>query len=260
MRDLEAPAGEQLGHERGDHRLVLDQQDAPGERRASRRARPLDRRERRGRRRRQQDAKARAARLERIDEQMPAMVVDDAVDHRQPHSRAASDRLGGVERLEHALAHCVAHAAAGVGDRQHDPGAAQRRAARRAHGVGRLAAEADPDRARAVDRVARVDAEIEQHLLDLHRVADDRGRRVVERGVQLDRARQRRAQQLRRLAQLAGEGERAPLAALTAREREHLRDQVARPLRGQVRLAELAHERRPRRDARRARWPGRRSP
>ena len=36
--------------------------------------------------------------------------------------------------------------------------------------------------------------------------------------------------------------ERAPLAALAPREGEHLRDQVARALRGEMRLAELAHD------------------
>jgi len=107
VRHLEAPAAEQLGHERGDHRLVLDQEDVAGEPRGGRRVVVVDHRRGggRGRRRRQQDAKAGPARIDRIDEKMSAVVVDDAVHHRQPHARAAADRLGRVEGLEHPFAH-----------------------------------------------------------------------------------------------------------------------------------------------------------
>ena len=63
-------------------------------------------------------------------------------------------------------------AAAAVGHAQLDPAAARRPAARHEAQCQRAAALAQPhaDRARPLDRVARVDAQVEQHLLELHRV------------------------------------------------------------------------------------------
>jgi len=220
---VEAPAAEQLGHEGADHRLVLDEKDGACEPR--RRPRGRDRAALRdvaavgdGK----QDAKDGAFAIARVDEQVAAVVVDDAVHHRQAHSGASADLLGREERLEHSRANRFVDAAAGVGDGERRPSAAHGRAARRAGAGVRAEGEVEADRAEVDDRVARVDAQVEEHLLDLDRVGEHRRRRRIERRAQRDRARQRRAQQLRRLGQRVGEPRRAPLAALAAREREHL--------------------------------------
>ena len=54
------------------------------------------------------------------------------------------------------------------------------------------------------------------------------------------RGRQRRAQQLQRLAHQRRQRQHAALATLAPREGQHLRDQLARALRRQMRLVELA--------------------
>ena len=46
------------------------------------------------------------------------------------------------------------------------------------------------------DRVARVDAEVEEHLLELHGIGFDRRDAIVDIDVEADRGRHRRAQQL----------------------------------------------------------------
>ena len=114
----------------------------------------------------------------------------------EPHAAAAADFLGGEERLEHALEHVRRDARAGVGDGQLDELADEALAAARAdgaHGVRR------PHRHREVPAlahgVARVDREVEQHLVELHRIQQHaRVRRKV--GAHLERRRDRAAHQL----------------------------------------------------------------
>ena len=65
---------------------------------------------------------------------------------------------------------------------------------------------------------------------------------AVELGAQLERRRQRAAQQLQRLAHRCGRASSARRAALAAAEGEHLLDQVARALRRGERLLEVARE------------------
>ena len=88
--------------------------------------------------------------------------------------------------------------------------------------------------------VAGVDAEVEEDLLDLHRIDRHRRQGRVEVRAQLDGRGQRRAQQLDRVLHQAGEGMRLAVAGAAAAEGEHLSDQVACPLRRRARLGELA--------------------
>ena len=124
------------------------------------------------------------------------------------------DFLGGEERLEHALQHLGRDARAGVAHGELDEVAAgSRLRQRRAHRpacVRRPHADAG-SAAVAAHRVARIDAQVEQHLLDLHRVEPaPRGTSVVELGVAARAStRQRRAQQLAAPRAPAAPGDRA---------------------------------------------------
>ena len=52
-----------------------------------------------------------------VDLDVPARLLDEAVHHGEAQAGTLADLLGGEERLEHAVQHLLAHAAAGVGDR-----------------------------------------------------------------------------------------------------------------------------------------------
>ena len=94
-----------------------------------------------------------------------ARLVDDAVHHRESESGALPDFLRREERLEDALLHLVRHSDARVA---HDE-------RRRSRAVPRSAepstlCRGDGERSAGRHRVARVDGEIEQHLLELSAV------------------------------------------------------------------------------------------
>src|SRR5690606_21337983 len=90
----------------------------------------------------------------------PAVVLGhDAVGDRQAQPGAAADRLAGVARVEDPRQRVGSAAAAVVGDA--DPGLAV------------LGAGGDGDRAAVLDRLAGVDQQVDQHLVDLRQVALD---------------------------------------------------------------------------------------
>src|SRR5690606_13350841 len=90
----------------------------------------------------------------------------DAVGDRQPQPGAAADRLAGVERIEDARQYVGGNAAAAVGDA--DPGLAV------------LGAGGDDDGAAVLDRLAGVDQQVHEHLVDLRQMAFDRRQLAVE--------------------------------------------------------------------------------
>ena len=134
----------------------------------------------------QEDAESRALARRRVDHHVPAVLVHDAVHHGQAHAAALADLLGRVEGLEHAVDHARLDARPAVAHRQLDERAGELLAA---CGAGALTArrpQAERDLALAAHGVARVDAQVEQHLLELHRVGLDRADDGVEVRLELD--------------------------------------------------------------------------
>jgi hypothetical protein len=109
-----------------------------------------------------------------IDIDMPAALGDKAVGHRQPEAGAGALGLGREERFERALPHFRRDAGAAVLHRQHHvvaggeigPGT-------QAAGGQRQVVQRDVDAADAVHRVAGIDCQVQNHVLQL--VAVDQG-------------------------------------------------------------------------------------
>ena len=92
------------------------------------------------------------------------------------------------------------------------------------------ATDANVDAAVAADRIARIDQQIQHNLLQLHRIDLDR-RFVLRRGrFHVDRLRDRGAQHARHFGDAVADLDDHRRAAMRARERQHLRDQIARAL------------------------------
>ena len=124
---------------------------------------------------RQVDLERGPAALLAVDEDRAAALLDDAEHGRQPEARPAAAGLGGEERLEQAPADLVAHADAGVADRQQHVRA--RRDVAVGGDVGLLELDVgglDRQPAAAGHRVARVGGEVEHDPLDLGAVGLDR--------------------------------------------------------------------------------------
>ena len=121
---------------------------------------------------RQIDAERRAAADLGLDVDHAAGVGHDLVHDREAEPRAVSRFLRREERLEDPGRRCAIHPVTGVGHRQADVVVGHRGALhvvrRRSH---RDVRELDLQRAAARHRVARVDHEVEQHLLDLPAIA-----------------------------------------------------------------------------------------
>ena len=123
-----------------------------------------------------------------IDLHVPARLLDEAVDHREPEARALALRLGGEERLEDLLDQLRRHAASGVGDGEHHVAAGRHLLVAAGvvvveEGVGEL----DGELAAARHRVAGVDREIEHRGLDLDRIDESVPEPAGEHGLDLDR-------------------------------------------------------------------------
>ena len=165
----------------------------------------------------------------RREPDVAAGLADEVAHHREPEPGAAAGLLGREERLEHASQHVVRHAAAGVGhgdghERSGDRGVVRDVPAGQARAAGR-----DGDRPAVGHRIARVDGEVDDGLLQLARVDprdqrvgrlpdvdDDVAEQAVEHG--LERVHGRPDVDDRRL-------ERRP-----PREREQLARELARPV------------------------------
>src|SRR5262249_18431559 len=89
---------------------------------------------------------------------LTAHVLDDAVGDREPEPKPFSDRLGGVEGIEHAIDLVGRNAVAVVGDGDRD---------RVARGANR---QANGGVVAFGDRVERVAQQVEHHLLELNGV------------------------------------------------------------------------------------------
>src|SRR5262249_12490201 len=121
----------------------------------------------------------RAAPRRAVDVDVPVALTDDAVDRRKAEPRAHAYGLGGEEGLEDVRLGLGVHALARVrNDERHvgaRPNAAESLAVAR-RDVDRL--DADAEAPAPGHRVARVDSEVQEHLLELTRVRAD-----VARGV-----------------------------------------------------------------------------
>ena len=102
-----------------------------------------------------------------IDPHLPARLPGEAVDHRQPEPGALADRLGGEERIEGARDHVGRHAGAGVGDAERDVLPRRQVALARGALVEPFVGGLDGEAAAVGHGVARVDAEVEQRVLEL---------------------------------------------------------------------------------------------
>ena len=115
---------------------------------------------------------------------LTAGLAGEAVDHRQAETRALADRLGGEERLEHLADEVGRHARPGVRDADAQV-LARRHVVLAGTGivhplVGRL----DGDATAVGHGVARVDAEVQQRVLQLFRV--DQRRRQARQAYHLE--------------------------------------------------------------------------
>ena len=132
--------------------------------------------------RRKVDGEPRAKAGLAVGEDEPARLLDEAVDRRKPEPGALALLLGGEERLED-LAQVLGRDAAavvldherGIIARGHDVGAAMLEIARDRDPAG---GDRDPPApiAAITDRVARVDREVDDHLLELRRIGAHRRR------------------------------------------------------------------------------------
>ena len=96
----------------------------------------------------------------------------DAVHGRQPEAGALAHRLGGEERLEDVLERFAAHTHAGVAHREHDVAAGHHlRAVELAEALDLRVLGANLQDTAGGHRVARVDGQVHEHLLDLARVS-----------------------------------------------------------------------------------------
>ena len=127
---------------------------------------------------RQVDLERRAAARLGVRPDMAAGLRDDPVDGREPEPGALAGRLRGEERVEHAVERLALHAHAGVADGEH-----RRSRPARAPTCWRANCSSSSTFAVVIvrlpavrHRVARVDREVHQDLLDLARV----GARVAE--------------------------------------------------------------------------------
>ena len=109
-----------------------------------------------------------------IDPHLPARLLGEAIDHRQAEAGALADRFRCEERLEHPRDHLRRHAGAGVGhgNRQVLPRRHVVRARRPL--IQPLVGGLDGDATAVRHRVAGVDAQVEQRVLELRGI-DQRG-------------------------------------------------------------------------------------
>ena len=164
----------------------------------------------------QEDGDAGAPPGRGLDVDRAARVGDDAVHGRQPQARALAGVLGGEEGLEGAVAHLL-----GMPGPVVDHGDA--------HAVGH-AGHGDGQRAAVGHRVARVDGEVDQHLLELRAIGEHGQQAGADGDAQRDALAQRAVEQALEVAQQAADVEHLGLDHLAAAEHE----QLARERRGAI--------------------------
>jgi hypothetical protein len=185
---LDALLLQQLAHHLAHRRLVVDQQH----RRRARRARRARSRRRVGRppdARGEQQAERRPPAGRALDAQRPPVPAHHAPHHGQ--AQPAAGELGGEEGIEDALDHARLDPRAVVRDLERDVAAGrERRPARppraRVPGADLAYAGRDADgSAPRPDRLARVDHEVHQHLLELPDVGSTGGSSSASRASSL---------------------------------------------------------------------------
>ena len=175
-----------------------------------------------------------------IDPDLATGLLGEAVDHRQAESGALSDRLGGEERVEGAGDHLRRHAGAAVADAQRDVLPGRQLALARRPLVEPAVAGLDGQPAAGRHRVARIDAQVEQRVLELARVDEGApqpaGRDHLQRDPRTDGA----PDQLLEAGDEAVRVGRSRRQRLAAREREQPVGQRRRPPRRTLRGADVA--------------------
>ena len=175
-----------------------------------------------------------------VDPHAAAALLDDPVDRREAEARAVPERLRGEERLEDVRERLGVHADAGVADGEHH--------VRADDGVGVLGdvllveldvRRVDREQPAVGHRVARVDGEVHEDLLELVRVGEHgiqgRRERRDELDVLADQSREHRRQAGDDVVQL----EHARLQDLPPAESEELTGEDGRALGGGRDLVEL---------------------
>ena len=153
-----------------------------------------------------------------VDRDAAAMLADEGEDLAEAEARALARFLGGEEGLEDALGDLGRHAAAVVGDAERDVLARLAAADRLRFQHGR--ARHDADRAAAVDRVARVDREVEDDVLELDAVGADAPAVGAVLRDQGDAVAQRPVEQVRHVGDQRRGGDRLGLERFFAAEGE----------------------------------------
>ncbi len=116
-----------------------------------------------------------------------AGLFDDAVDHRQPETRALAYLLGCEERLEYLVHDVGRNTGAGIGHLdQHHVLMRHVGIIETGHFRGRDVAGAQRQLAALGHRVARIDAKIDQHLLELRQVSLHRPEIAAVFDIELD--------------------------------------------------------------------------
>ena len=138
------------------------------------------------------------------DEDVASGLTDDSVGGREAEAGPLTDVLGREERLEDARQRALRHAFAGVADGDPAVAAVCDRGMPWVESRRREPVDRERERAAVGHCIAGVEREIEQDLVDLGRVGDDRRRIVVHPKVGSDRGRQNTAKQRGGATQEAG--------------------------------------------------------
>ena len=166
-----------------------------------------------------------------IAEDEAAGLLDDAVDHRQAEAGALADLLGGEERLEDLLQHVRRDAGAGVLDLdQHVVGRRQFAIGEGLALLGRDVAGAHRQVAAGRHRVARVDRQIDDHLLELADIDLDRPQVAAVIDLELDVVADQAGKQHAQIGQHVGQVQHLRPQRLLAREGQQLAHQRGRPV------------------------------
>ncbi len=144
-------------------------------------------------RHRQQQGHGRPLPRRAVQPHSAATLPGEAIDLSQPQPGALADALGGEERLEHPRLDFLAHAGAGVADRQPDEGAVQ--PVRIGDGIAPHCLCREGQRAAVRHRVAGVYCQVQQRQLQFRRVGLHGGKVRREAQRRPDVATQRLTQQ-----------------------------------------------------------------
>ena len=232
--DAVAQFVQDLRQHQPDAGFVLHEQD--GLALASRRARHgLLARDRRRQRRQvagQVEVDGRAFAHHRMDAGVAARLAGETIDHRQTQAGALSDRLGGEERVEGLGQGLGRHAGAVVRDAHHHVLAGSDIGVHgRVTRVELTRRRLHADHAAARHRVARVDGQVEQGVLDLVAVGLDGRQSGLQQQFELDVLADAAPEHVLHLGDQAVDLERLQVQGLLARERQQPLDERCGALR-----------------------------